>query len=136
MAMNKYKKEIRQMFLLSIEKDVTKWSTSDHEDYYSPKYNNYELSIDNNWSECYLYLCQDSGAGNNKREIILKYRFFILIFDYKVWKSVRRMRKYFLNLEKEKKLEKQNTFLISALSEIRKSYIKEVRKEKLDKLSE
>ena len=44
------------------------------------------------------------------------------------------MRRYFLNIENKKEEETQNMFLISGLTEIKKSYIKEVRKEKLKEI--
>lgn len=124
------------MFLVSIERDMKKWQTNNNEDFYSPKFDDYVLSIDNAFDSKKLYLIQGNiNHGNTKTEVVLRYGFLLLIFDFEVWWSVRKMKKYFVNLDKKKEEEKKNMFLISGLIEIEKSYIKDVRKEKLKEIN-
>jgi len=132
--MNKYKKNIREMFFTSVEKDLNLWTTTNpYYGYCSPNYNDFKLNIvfigsgsDVNDNKR-LYLC-----NSTQREEILRYGIFR---DFKVFKYVRKIKKYFKQKEEEKNYTIENSFLSSGLEEIEKHYVKDIRKKKLEEIN-
>lgn len=130
-TLKKYKKEIRRMFFISIEKDISSWWKSGNM-YYSPVYDNFQLEIEN---KC-LYLHKD----RTNRAYILRYRKKIfrtipIILDFKVWWCIIKLDRYL----KKEQIDKQNSreieYLNEGLSKISQKYVKEIRKEKLNQIN-
>ena len=127
-TIEKYKKEIRTMFFMSVNKDIAKWSC-DTNNFYSPEFNKTKLNIDLSNDALYLYY-------NGQHSKILGYKSWIFITDFKIWLYVRKLIKEFKNREQDKKDSIQLIFLKSSLSNLEKQYVKEIRKEKINKIEE
>lgn len=114
------------MFFISVKNDIEKWTG--YSDYYSPTYDdNYYLVIDNDTHTLRI-------SNNDNKKNISKFRYGIFITDFKVWYYVLKLKKHFNQLEKDRKNINDINFLKSCVSSIEKKYVKEVRKEKLEKL--
>lgn len=129
--MNDYQKNVREMFFMSVTKDLNLWTRNKtSKDLYSPDYANFQLNIDYYPFNTNLKLCK--GSIDVK---IVKYKFAFLILDFKVWKYVKILQKHFKILEQEKKNAEKTSFLKNGLSEMEKHFVKEVRKEKLTQIN-
>jgi hypothetical protein len=127
MITSKYKKRLRKFFFTSVNTDLSKWRI-DGNDFESPKYN--DLNFCTDIYPLYSYL---KIIINNEYITICMYRFLIPI-DFKVWLYVRKIKKRFKNEEKYNKNLHTINQLKSALQNVEGVFIKEERKEKLNKL--
>lgn len=127
MIISKYKKKLRKIFFTSVNTDLSKWRI-DCDDFESPEYNHLKFCTDIYQSYSYLKI-----IINNEYITICMYRFLIPI-DFKVWLYVRKIKKRFKNEEKYKKNLHTINQLKSALQNVEGVFIKEERKEKLNKL--
>lgn len=130
--MNKYKKNLRELFLISAKRDIEKWGVSNSGNkYYSPNYNDYYFTID---------IDKKIITISDSEEIISRYALnivFVDVFvplDFNVWLSVRRIKKYDKKKIKQQNIENKNKFLIDSYQNMKVDFIKEIRKEKLKKL--
>lgn len=120
------KKRIRELFFISVKNDIDKWTG--YSDYYSPNYgDNYYLIIENDKKELIL-------SCNNTRKIISKFRHGIFILDFKVWFYTLKLKKHFKQLEYNRINSDEIEFFQTGISSIEKSYVKEIRKEKIQKI--
>lgn len=123
-TLNDYRNKVREMFFISINKDLTQWKEDGKKDFFSPDYgNDYKLNLD--IKRCTLYL---------GRTPILEYRFLYIPIDFKVWKCAKIIKRHFRKIKEDKKVEQEILFIKEGLDKISKNFIKEVRKEKLDKI--
>ena len=127
METRKYlKKRLRELFFISVKNDIEKWTG--YSDYYSPTYdNNYYLVIDND-----EHMLRISNNDNKKK--ISKFRYGIFIIDFKVWYYVLKLKKHFKQKEEDLKNSRDINFFKNSIYVIEKTYVKEVRKEKLENL--
>lgn len=127
---DKYRNEIRRMFIVSVEKDIDKWSDSvSDNNYYSPYFDNFCFNVDLRYKTLYLYDGQ-SYTG------IVTYKVFFIPLDKEVNKCVKKLRKYFIQKQEYENMKVENDMLKNGLNKIQEKYIKEVRKDKLEKLNE
>lgn len=127
MITSKYKKKLRKFFFASVNNDLSNWRKNGS-DFESPKYNDLRFSTDIYTLHSYLKI---SLIGDDIT--ICMYRFLIPI-DFKVWLYVRKIKKRFKNEEKYNKNLHTINQLKSALQNVEGVFIKEERKEKLNKL--
>ena len=123
-TINKYRKKVREMLFISINKDLNQWTEDGKKDFYSPDYgDDYRLNIDIKRGTLYLGQCP-----------ILTYRFLFIPIDFKVWKYAQIVKKHFRKIKEDEKVVQEIDFLKMGLNKIGEKYVKEVRKEKLDKI--
>lgn len=120
------KKRIRELFFISVKNDIDKWNG--YRDFYSPNYgDNYYLIIDNDRKALIL-------SSNDVRKEISKYRYGILILDFKVWYYALKLKRHFKQVEYYRINSDEIEFFQTGISSIEKSYVKEIRKEKIEKI--
>jgi hypothetical protein len=129
-TLKRYRKEIRRMFFITVNKDIDKWREGNNQVYYSQDYNGVILKIDIRESSDDLILSQTGFSD----KLISKYRKHIFISDIKVWWYVRKLKKHFKQKEEDRKVSIDINTLKIGLDKLGKNFIKETRKEKLDRL--
>jgi len=122
-----YQEKIRQMFFVSIKNDLDTWTLEGH-DYFSPEYGGIKLDLDIKKKCLYLH----DGVNFT---YITRYQLWIIPIDFKVWKHLKILEKHFKKLQNDIVVEKEIEQLKNGLSKLEEKYIKEVRKEKLDKIN-
>lgn len=131
-TLDKYKKEMRNMFFLSVDKDISEWTHSNCY-MYSPDYNiddtkNCQTKLKINKQDCELSIL------NNFFDIfICKYKKFF-ITDYKVYIYVKKLQRYEKKIEEDSKVQIEINAIKDGLNSIQSYYKKDVRKQKLNKL--
>ena len=137
MTKKQYLKRFRNIFFASVNTDINKWfQTNVHNypilDFFSPDYNDVYFCIDRyTIGKSYLKIKNDK---KKLIETICVYKFFIFPLDFKVYWYVRKLKKHFKNIEKEKINNELNKNLRESLESIEANFIKEIRKEKLKEL--
>lgn len=118
------------MFFITINKDIDKWTEGHNQTYYSQSYNGVILKIDicQNYDDLIL---SQSGFSD---KLISRYREHIFVRDIKVWWYVRKLKKHFRQKEEDRKVSNDINILKAGLDKLEKNFIKETRKEKLDRL--
>lgn len=86
-TIKKYRNNIKKMFLISIKNDIKNW-TDDKNDYFSPYYKTTRLCIDTDRKTLYI----NSVCGTYEK--IIKYRKFIFIIDYDIWKCAKILKNF------------------------------------------
>ena len=132
-TLKKYKNQLKKNFFVSVKKDIDKW-TSSRTDYWSPSYNGTYFRIDKNDFCDYLNIYTDDNQGNTNNEFICIYRWLIFPVNIKVWYYVKKLSYHFKKLEKDNKVSKNIEVLKIGLENVEKEFIKELRKEKLEKI--
>jgi hypothetical protein len=127
-TLNEYKRKIRNLFFISVKHDINKWYKSGMNDYYSPTYADCMLNID--ISKKILYLHKSSNY-----KVVSKYQKGFLILDIKVWWYILRLKRHFKRVEQNTKVSEEITFMRNGLSQLEENFVKEVRKEKLEKIN-
>jgi hypothetical protein len=128
-TLKKYKKEVRNLFFISIDKDIEKWE--EYSDYYSPRYNNNSRLRINKRNDPFEYLEIEINSYDKK---ICAFKWFFIPLDFKVYLYVKKLSRHFKNIKKDKQNANDINFLKSGIENIRKNFIKEVRNEKLKKI--
>lgn len=132
------KKEIRNMFFISVKNDLKTWKGS------YPSYNSKDYSNDTNHS--YFYVDSDitdtyTGGtvflyyNNERKQKISRYAFWIVPLDFKVWWYVRKIKKHFKKIENDEKDISKIKIFKNGLNVFEKNFTKEVRKQKLDQIN-
>ena len=117
------------MFFMSVKKDLNKWT-----EYYSPTYKETFFHL-NNWkSDLFNYL--ELRTVSKGEEKISTYQFLFIPIDLKVWWYARKIKRHFKKMEIDKKVSKNIETLKSGLDDIECNFIKEIRKEKLEKIKD
>jgi hypothetical protein len=114
------KKEIIELFCYSVNDDLEKWEMTIGDEYFSPVYNNSRFCICND----VLYLYKNASYIEIGEISIFK--------NFKIWRYCRNVRKYF-NYIRNNKLENVE-FMRQCANNMRPSFAKNIRKEKLKKL--
>jgi len=115
------------MFFISVNKDIKIWREGS-DSFYSPNYNGVVLKIDMDNRD--LILVQNTYNENT----IFSYRRGPFITDIKIWWYVRKLKKYFKQSKENAKIESNIRVIKSGLEVLEKNFIKETRKEKLEKI--
>ena len=139
--LKKYKKDMREMFFLSVKRNIDAWNVA-HSDIYGPIYDveifdspekqKMQFMINIRSFELYVKFSRtnDIYISKYKRKTIGLY----FIFDYKVYKYVKKIIKYYKNYEKNKKIEEELFYIKNGLNIIGTEYKSDIRKMKLDSL--
>lgn len=135
-TLTQYKKEIRNMFFISVKKDLKEWQ----DDAWSSK----SYFIDNN-EFYFFYIDTDSDFDRGQtlylknsyrnKEKIVRYAWWFIILDFKVWWYVIKLKKHFKKIKNDKKDMIKIEYFKSGLNAFEKNFQKEVRKQKLDKIN-
>lgn len=125
-TVKKYKKEAMKFFYLSVKTDLDKWST-DHNDLYdylycSPKYSDTLFKIYKNTK--LVVTIERKGTYTLSRWYNLKYIFYFL-----------KVQKHFNRIQQDKKDQVDINLLKVVVDNVSPHFLKQIRKEKLDKLS-
>ena len=114
------------MFFISVNKDIEKW-VEGNDVFVSPDYGvTLKIRID----KCKLFLVQ-----NKYTEILIShYRSGIFITDIKVWWYVRKLKKYSKELKENAKVQTDINLIKGGLEILEKNFLKEIRKQKLERL--
>lgn len=127
-TLKKYKQEIRKLFLLSVDKEKDKWFYA-AVGFYSPTYqNNTKLMIDLDKNILSLY-------DGNIYTPVLKYKWSFIPIDLKVWLYVNKLKKNIKRITENRKDAQQIEKLKFAFDSINKNFLKDIRKEKIDKIN-
>ena len=131
-----YKNRLRNLFFSSIKNDLEKWLKISNCNFKSPSYNKirFDIKMSNLMIDC---------LEKYNAEIICRYKLFFIPIDFKVWLCARKLKKHFKNIEKEyKNIEKNKRDsnkignLKFGLEKLEEVFIKDIRKEKLNKINE
>ena len=136
------------MFLSSVKTDLETWTASNGDFYTSKKYSiGTGTDTGRNYSYFYVDNCVDliDGGGYimlfndingvSRSEKIVKYAILGVPINFKIWLSVRKLKKHFKLIEDDKKVSSEIDFLKNGLNIFGENFKKEVRKNKLDKIS-
>ena len=126
-TLKKYKTEIRRMFFLSVNKDIKIWRENS-DSFYSPDYNGVVLKIDT--ENCNLILVQN----RYNEKFIFHYRRGPFITDLKIWWYVRKLKKYSKQQKEDAKIQSDINQVKAGLDVLEKRFVREIRKEKLEKI--
>jgi len=141
-TLSKYKKEIKNMFFLSIEKELSEWESS-HPSYHSKFYGDnkdyYYFIVEDGLEDFEdsktIFLKTSASYPNKNKEKICRYSFWIFPIEFKVWWYVRKLKKHFRKVENDKKdMDKIEVFK-KGLNVLNVSFQREVRKQKLDQIN-
>jgi len=123
-----HKKELLKMFFLSVDKDYKNWRKY-RNIYESQRFdgNNYFLM---DTEDNILKLVTEVG-----HIVISDYYTNILNFNLKIWLYEIKLKRYFKKVEYEDKNKSEIDKIKFGLDKIQKVYVKDIRKEKLDKIS-
>ena len=129
----KYKNDVRDIFFISVDKDIDNWLENDIRDdagcYRKCYYNkNSKLAIEINIDK--LFIINDDRS----RLFILEYTYGPFITDFKVFMYVRKIKKYFKFREKNQKNETEINRIKDYMSKMENIYLKDIRKKKLNKI--
>jgi hypothetical protein len=130
-TLKNYQNNIREMFFVSVEKDLDLWTTEGSGQFFSPAFNYYKLNIDRNYGALFLY----NSKSERQYEFITRYQTLWIPVDFKVYKYVRKIKKHFKEAKEYKKNAEKIEFFKNGISEMEKKYVKEVRKEKLNQIN-
>jgi hypothetical protein len=130
-----YKKEIKKLFFMSVRKDIKMWigGISKNDDFRSPLYKKDE-------KVCYFLISRRNRSktnnlsfyGGSMREEICKTNFFH--FNFKIWWYARKLKLHFIKENKDKKDSNLIEYFKSGVEIVESNFIKEIRKEKLEKI--
>lgn len=135
-TLKKYKKSARNLFFESVDKDLEKWTNSGNtNDHHSPYYNNTCFIIDRREFFSYLKLSV-RGQSIEYSQIICIFKWLIFPLDFKVWYYTKKLKRHFKKLEKDKQDATQITEFKNGLEDVGKNFIKEIRREKLEKIKD
>lgn len=121
-TVKKYKKEAMKFFYLSVKTDLDKWSTNYDDSYCSPKYSDTCFRIFKNTK--LMVMIERKGNYTLSRWYNLKYMFYFL-----------KIRKHFNKIQQDKKDQVDINLLKVVVDNVSPHFLKQIRKEKLDKLS-
>ena len=145
-TLRRYKKEVKTLFYYSVNKDIDKWiggigGSHFYDNFKSPTYNDtyFEVSRINSPVWWLPFACSNKlyliTITSQVNKIKISTYFFIIPINFKVWWYVRKkLRKNFLQKERDKKHEESINLIKNGIDNMSPNFIKEIRKEKLIKL--
>jgi len=138
-TITKYKKEIREMFFISVNSNIDKWTLSKREDYiYSPIFFESD-DLDDNTMLCSKFQLdlKDNELliiTNNNSVVISIYKKKRFIRDLKVNYYVSKLKKHFIQIKKDNLVKSEIESLKTSLSRLERSHVKYIRSKKLKRL--
>jgi len=138
-TLKNYKRSIKKLFFMSVKNDLEKkWYTSSSKGlFYSLPYNDFYFVLDRTYfvtgGMFYLKLANDSPPTTVETKVST-YEWLFVPIDFKVWWYARKVKRHFKKIKQDKKNANQIKYLKSGVENIQKEFVKEVRKEKLDKI--
>lgn len=127
--MNKTLKEkikyTKELFILSTN-DMSNWEQKYSYEYRSKEFNNYRFTIRTDKGGVFLTNYDDM--------LISAYRLEIWSLKFKMWRTVRKVRNHFKQLERDKKVQKEINFFNDGIKDIEPNFAKQIRKTKLKEL--
>lgn len=127
-TLSKYKKEAKKMFILSVKKDIDKWTESNN--YYSPIYNNSSFIV--NRYDFFNLLKITNGRSSCEKICLINWLF--IPFNIKVFYYYMKLKKHFRQIKKDKKVAENIETIKLSLENMKPEFLKEIRKEKLENL--
>lgn len=127
-TLSNYKKEAKKLFIISVKKDIEKWS--DNGNYNSPKYNNSCFFIDK--YDFFNVLRINDGSYNSERICLINWLF--IPFNIKVFYYYLKLKIHFRKKERDEKVAENIKNIKRTLDNMKPNFVKEIRKEKLDNL--
>jgi hypothetical protein len=129
-TLDKYKQEVLNIFLISIDKDIDKWKLSDKSNLLSPKYSDIHLYVDLENKKIYTYQCD----LNTYSEIFTHIANFGFFSNFRLYLTVRRLKKNFKKMKEDAKFMHEIEQIKNIVCKLEESFVKEIRKEKLTKI--
>ena len=124
------KKRMRELFLISLKNDFDKWYRKRNEknDFYSPAYgtcnaDSIKLNIDNDKHRIFICKPDETDYVHIKR-----YKLFFIPLDKEINKYAKLLKSKFKHNTEIEKMKK-------AINNLENTFVKEVRKEKLDNIN-
>lgn len=128
--LKKNKKRILKLFNMSVEIDIFRWTKYEYDSIYmSPIYESFRFYVKPKDNTIELV----NTASSNKQTIEY-FSMWLYFSDKQTFKSFKRIKKYFLNVEKNKKDKSLSDFIDQGATNVETVFIKEIRKKKLKKL--
>lgn len=127
-TLSNYRKEAKKMFILSVKKDLEKWTKETN--YYSPNYNNSNFIIDR--YDFFNLLKITSGRSDCERVCLINWLF--IPFDIKIFYYYIKLKKHFRQVRRDKKVAENIHVIKLSLENMKPEFLKDIRKEKLEKL--
>lgn len=128
-TLSEYKKNFKKLFYISVKRDLDDWTGC--EDFWSPEYKGSILRLNREPEKAKLTLENNS---NDTNITICVYRWLFIPVNIKVWWYARKLLKNYKKKEKNKKHENEIEKLKINLNNIESSFLKEIRKKKLENL--
>lgn len=124
-TLNKYKQEVLNIFFISIDKDIDKW-TYNGSNFLSPEYNNIQLSVNLKKKKIYTY-----QYDINTYIHIANYGIFS---NFRLYLTVRKLKKNFKKMREDEEFIREIEQIKTIVCKLEESFVKEIRKEKLTKI--
>lgn len=128
-TLDKYKQEVLNIFIISIDKDIDKWILND-ENFLSPKYSDIQLNVDLKKKKIYTYQ-YDSSTYTETYIHIANYGIFS---NFRLYLTVRKLRRNFKKMMEDAKFIHEIEQIKTIVCKLEESFVKEIRKEKLTKI--
>jgi hypothetical protein len=132
-ALESYKKEIREMFFISVDNEIDMWTNKDVKDLYSPVYDK-DKCINLDMRKNKLFFVQNLYNNKQHSIFICRYKFWFIPLDLKVYKYFKKLRQHFNEKMEDEKNKKDIFILNSGLEKIKEKHFLAIRKEKLDQI--
>lgn len=132
-TLDSYKKEIREMFFISVDKEIDKWSNKDAKDLYSPAYDK-DKCINLDMRKNKLFFVQNLYNNEQYTIFICRYKWWFIPLDFKVYKYYKKLKQYFIEKMKDEESKKDIMILNSGLEKIKEKHFIAIRKEKLEQI--
>lgn len=118
-----------QMFLLTVKNDIDKWKKKYSDEYLSANYKDYYFHIHLGKSRLTL-----NTYTRNDDLVLTYYNNIFKISNWKVKAAVKKLKRHFKQIEIDEKVKNEINFIDRSLTGFNEIFLKEVRKEKLEKL--
>lgn len=132
-TLDSHKKEIREMFFISVDNEIKDWTNNDKLDLYSPAYDkNKHINLDMRKNK--LFFVENLTGGGQHSVIICKYKWWFIPLDFKVYKYQKILKLHFIKKMRDEKDKKDIIILNSGLERIKEKHFIAIRKEKLEQI--
>ncbi len=109
-ALESYKKEIREMFFISVDNEIDMWTNKDVKDLYSPVYDK-DKCINLDMRKNKLFFVQNLYNNQQHSIFICRYKFWFIPLDLKVYKYFKKLRQHFNEKMEDEKNKKDISYL-------------------------
>lgn len=123
------KQKAIQMFLLTVKNDIDKWKKKYSDEYLSQNYKDYYFHVHLGKGRLTL---NTYSRGDDL--VLTHYNNIFKISNWKVKAAVKKLKRHFKQIEIDEKVKNEINFIDRSLTGFNEIFLKEVRKEKLEKL--